>query len=298
MLKASGNSFLRIIACHPKRKKIKSTSPSTMDATTTALSLFQFAIDTLGNIQLATQFKDDFETFQLKLDILRLRLSRWGEIAGFGTSKNSGENDKAQQNNGEDGSNRNAIVALLESISATMRTTQRRVGKMQRKLQQDNSEEAQVLDPELHMPFDLKSIRSRFMDFLRRRRVKISTTIEAVKWVFYKQDQFNAFVKTISELLDGLDKLIPEDDQKKLRQLSDEECRGIDRAYLQELKDIIDGCDPWLEGSLIKGLETTDVSTIINQSRNTGHTVGVHNGNNNGVTNGSESTQHNTFHTS
>ncbi|TGO79948.1 hypothetical protein BELL_0018g00010 [Botrytis elliptica] len=66
-----------------------------MDGVSTAISLFQFAVDTLGYIQLAREFKDDFETHQLKLDIIQLRLSRWGEIAGLTITSNPSKNARS-----------------------------------------------------------------------------------------------------------------------------------------------------------------------------------------------------------
>ncbi|KAF7586052.1 hypothetical protein BBP40_009634 [Aspergillus hancockii] len=64
-----------------------------MDTANAAIGLFQFAIKTLGRIQLARGFQDDFETHQLKLDIIQLRLSPWGEIASITTiDKNRTDN--------------------------------------------------------------------------------------------------------------------------------------------------------------------------------------------------------------
>lgn len=53
-----------------------------MDNVGSVISLFTFAVDCLGRIQLVRDFIHDFNTHQLKLDLIQLRLSRWGEAAG------------------------------------------------------------------------------------------------------------------------------------------------------------------------------------------------------------------------
>ncbi|KAL4915971.1 prion-inhibition and propagation-domain-containing protein [Aspergillus aurantiobrunneus] len=263
-----------------------------MENVSGAIGLYQFAIDTLGRIQLAQSFRDDFEMYQLKLDILQLRLSRWGEIVDIVTVD---DKNKAQGTGKEDQRN---VVALLEEIHDRLHKARRESERESRKWQKDpsgRSTGAQALDPEACLPTDLKKIRTRFTEFLRKRKARASSVVQGIKWVFYQKQQFDTFVANITELIDGLENIIREEERERFRQLSDAECKGISRSNLEELKLIVEGCDPWLETAVDTELESTRGGTIINQSRNMGSTVGIHNGDNKGITYGPNSTQTNTF---
>ncbi|KAI1458355.1 prion-inhibition and propagation-domain-containing protein [Annulohypoxylon moriforme] len=262
-----------------------STPSETMDNVSTAISLFQFAIETLGRIQLAREFEDDFEAYQLKLDIIQLRLSRWGEIVRISTIDDIG-------NNGSGEYDLNIVKAILGSIHDRLAKAFRDAQKLQRKISKDD---AQLLDPDSYMPMDLKKIRNRFKEFLQRRKAQTFKVVEGIKWAFYKKESFDKFIVSISELIDELEKILPEADRERLRKLSDEECKGISKSNLEELKEILDGCDPWLECSVDDKLNASGFGTVINQSRNVGSTVGIHNGDNKGISYGPHSTQTNTF---
>ncbi|CAD6446904.1 2446437b-6329-45ae-acbe-11b282087930-CDS [Sclerotinia trifoliorum] len=258
------------------------------DNVNTAIGLFQFAIDTLGYIQLAREFKDDFETHQLKLDIIQLRLSRWGEIA------NITQIDSLSKSSNENPSNLTSIMRILEEIHDRLCKARREAEKVQKKL---DGSSASTLDPETCIPQDLAKTRARFKIFLNKRKAQMSKAHEGLKWVFYKKEHFDKFVANISELIDGLESIMPEGEREKLRLLSNEECKGISKANLEDLKDIVEGsgCDPWLESSVEEELNGRVVGTVINQSGNTGSTVGIHNGDNKGISYGAKSRQNNTF---
>ncbi|KAF7918342.1 hypothetical protein EAE99_008938 [Botrytis elliptica] len=235
-----------------------------MDGVSTAISLFQFAVDTLGYIQLAREFKDDFETHQLKLDIIQLRLSRWGEIAGLTITSNPSKNASGYTYDLA------STPYKRNSWSYPGSLIERSAGSK-------------------------KKIRVRFMGFLGKRKCQASKVIEGIKWVFYKKDHFDKFVESICKLIDDLENIIPENDREKLRELSDEECMGISKSNLEELKEVVEGCDPWLGSSVDEKLNNSGAGTVINQSHNTGSTVGIHNGDNKGISYGADSNQLNTF---
>ncbi|KAI0892352.1 prion-inhibition and propagation-domain-containing protein [Annulohypoxylon nitens] len=260
-------------------------SPNPMDATSSALSLLRFAIDVLGSIQFARQFEEEFERHQLKLDVLRLRISRWCELVKNG--------NQAQIIGQQNGFKLDQVVKILEDINIRLHTTNRDAVNIRKKIQ--NPKDTQVLDPKRYLPLDLQELRSRFIRIVDKREAQISRSLEAIKWVFYKRENFEKFVQDISQLLDNLDKLIPEDKQETFRQLSYEEYSEMSPAHLEELQTIADGCDPLLRGSLGKRLESDDGSTTISQSYNTGQTVGIHRGNSYGASYGQGSTMTSTF---
>ncbi|KAE8151677.1 prion-inhibition and propagation-domain-containing protein [Aspergillus avenaceus] len=270
-------------------------SEEKMDGVNTAIGLFQFAIDTLARIQLARDFQDDFEIYQMKLEVIRIRLSRWGEIADITTIDRTNNGSKTSTGTGEGQTlDLGLIKSLLEGIYDRLHTAQREAGKIQRSLKPDGGE--QPLDPETDLPDDLKKIRNRFITFLAKRKVQASKFFKSIKWVFYKKEHFDRFVRDISELIEGLEQAIPENDRQRLQQLSEEECRDISKAGLEELKSIVDECDPWLGKSVEEALGAgVGAGNVFYMSRNRGHVVGIHHGDNKGVNYGDNGGLNNTF---
>ncbi|KAI1377245.1 prion-inhibition and propagation-domain-containing protein [Hypoxylon crocopeplum] len=257
-----------------------------MDVASTAITLLRFAINCFDNIQLAREFEDEFATYQLKLDILQLRLSRWGEVARVTTNSNSQTTEK-DASGGKDGDGAEPsknVEDILGAIQDTLTKAQRDAKKTKSKLSLGGD---RALDPELCMPNDLKKIRARLRECLRRRRVQVAKTVDSLKWVFYKRDHFQKFVTDMSALIQELENLLSEDAREKLRELSNEECKGISKPNLEELKDIAQECDPWLEDAVDEKLENAPgAGTYITQSYNTGMVTGIHKGDVNGVSNG------------
>ncbi|KAF7886910.1 uncharacterized protein EAF02_003557 [Botrytis sinoallii] len=236
-----------------------------MDGVSTAISLFQLH-------STCKRIKDDFETHQLKLDIIQLRLSRWGEIAGLTITSNPSKNASGYTYDLA------SINEILGHIQDRLLSAQREARRLQTKL---DGKSSLPLDPESCLPTDLKKIRVRFMGFLGKRKCQASKVIEGIKW-----DHFDKFVESICKLIDDLENKFPENDREKLRKLSDEECMGISKSNLEELKEVVEGCDPWLGSSVDEKLNNSGAGTVINQSHNTGSTVGIHNGDNKGISYG------------
>ncbi|KAM0496885.1 hypothetical protein ACHAP8_007113 [Fusarium lateritium] len=253
-----------------------------------ALELFRFVLDTLGRIQLARNFEDDFEACQLKLDILQLRLSRWKEVVDL---SNDNELDKPKVDDGKP--QPRTVKEVLGEIQDCLSRHKRTSKKDKDGLTNENQE---ALEPESNLPSDIKSIRRRLMQCIRKRQTQASTAIEGLKWVFYKKEAFDLFIQNMTELLDELEKISPGDDNQELYKLSEEECGDITKINLLTLKESIEGCDPWLSESVDKKLQATQAGTQnIYQSNNRGFTVGNHNGDNKGFVTGENSHQTNHF---
>lgn len=272
-----------------------------MENLSAVIGLFQMALDAIGYIQLAREFKDQFEIYQLKLDILQLRLSRWGEIAKVASNVRSTDSKAStpdRPENYQDAHEQPSEVqaslspeeTILGNITDRLEKAKRDAQKLQKQMGDSSG-----LDPELYIPKDIKKVRSRFAGFLRRRRGQVLQKLESAKWVFYKKDVFAQFVKDMSELLDQLEQTLSDADRQKLSTLSQEECKGISKSSLEELNDIVEECDPWLKNSIEQALDDSSSGTVVRQSYNTGSTVGVHNGDNKGITHGANAHQTNTF---
>ncbi|RFU75822.1 small s [Trichoderma arundinaceum] len=269
-----------------------------MDGAGNAISIFNFIIESFGFIQLARDFENEFERYQLKLDVIQLRISRWGEASGL-IHDNSNESSAPQHvdsgaskrstADGTSGAENIPKEKMVEEILVTIRDTlvraQRNATRMKTGLTTNNS---QPLDPNLHIPSDLKRMRTRILGILDKRRIQKNQVVDSVKWAFYKRDQFERFIADVSSLTDELEKLAPPGSPERLHNISNEECKGLNKPNLEELKEIAEGCDPWLEGAVEKALTQRQGSDsyTITQSYNTGMVTGVHHGDIKGVSNG------------
>ncbi|KAK8255147.1 prion-inhibition and propagation-domain-containing protein [Phyllosticta capitalensis] len=254
----------------------------------TAISVFNFALDCFGRIQLARQFEKQFGAYQLKLDIVQIRLSRWGEVAGIA------QIDEKAEANGEKSPEASA-KQVLEEIEDMLYSAQREAQEMEEK----ECKGEVPLDPNSHVPRDLQKIRGVFKKFLEKRKQQAVKAVESLKWAFYKKEHFETFITDINGLIKTLEELFPAEENKaKLRELSSEECKAIGKTNLKSLKPIVKDCDPWLEEAVEAEFQkkaSGETTYNINMSRIKGTATGVHNGNVNGQTIGDGSRTYNRF---
>ncbi|KAL1619773.1 hypothetical protein SLS54_006369 [Diplodia seriata] len=251
-----------------------------MEFTSSAVELFRVAIDCFGVIQLARNFDQEFATCQLKLDILQLRLSRWGEVSGINKSavKEAARDGQVTGRKDQLGhSTEDSAEHYLTSIRDLLDKTKYKADRMR---PSGGASGDQVVDPNSKIPNHLKVVRTKFHECLRKRRAQGAQAVHSIQWVFYKKDHFEKFIEDIASLLDSLEQLFP-DQAEKFQQLSREECQGITKPNLEELEEINDKCDPWMEKTVEEGLALgNDAGRIsISQKQNVGQTTGVLHGN-------------------
>ncbi|KAM0453233.1 hypothetical protein ACHAPV_009027 [Trichoderma viride] len=258
-----------------------------MDATSSVISLLGIAVNGFNQIQLAREFEKDFALYQLKLDVLQLRLSRWGQVAGVTHDGNGMQSSVSTENTAITGQEDNsAVIDILETIADILE-------RAQDEAQRDNpaldANAKQILDPESHVPRGMKRIRQKLQDCLRRRGFQATKAVNSVKWAFYKKEKFEGFMTSISALLTSLEDLFPEDQKQQLRDLSNEECKGMNKPNLENLKEVVEDCDPWLDGAVDEILKNASnaSSTYVNlwAHHNAGNVAGIHHGNNSTTTN-------------
>ncbi|KAJ4864308.1 prion-inhibition and propagation domain-containing protein [Trichoderma breve] len=229
-----------------------------MDPVGNTIGLLRFVLNSFSQIQLAREFESEFGRYQLKLDLIQLRLSRWGEIVKFnnnnsiareripapsGGSGNPGNPtgnptalDLATPINGTEGLENptgDPTTGILLEIRDTVAKAQRDARKIK-----NGSSSDQLLDADACIPADLRGLHNRFKGLIGRRTSQTVKVVDGLKWAFYKRDHFDRFIADISSLTDNLEGLLPEVDKQKLWKLSSDECKGINKPNLEELKDI------------------------------------------------------------
>ncbi|GME32681.1 small s protein [Neofusicoccum parvum] len=213
----------------------------------TTITVFNAALDCFERIQIARSFGKDFAALQIKLDIIQLRLSRWGEAAGICKSPNGDETALAIANP-EDAVN---ILQEINDIFGEAREESERM-----RPQSGTAGEAQL-----------------------------SNAAHGIQWAIYKKELFLEFIAKILELVEDLEKLFPtEDREKKLQELSNGECEGIGKTYLSKLADIAQECDPYLKVAVEEALKSKNEGG--NVSFSTKNNYGLQQGYMSGTMNG------------
>ncbi|AEO53857.1 hypothetical protein MYCTH_2295736 [Thermothelomyces thermophilus ATCC 42464] len=85
-------------------------------------ALFSSVLQGLKSVQLARSFGDDLKVHQLRLEIIRLRLSRWGQATGLCSDETEGGGDGEDKNKGAVLQEKaDEIEDLLDAIRSLLR---------------------------------------------------------------------------------------------------------------------------------------------------------------------------------
>lgn len=242
-----------------------------MEFASGTVELFNLALDFFERIQLARDFQKDFAINQIKLDIIQLRLSRWGEVTAINR-----QSQNAQTTSVCSDLDRHAAI-VLGYIRDAYEKAQEEAESMR---PESNAIEEAPLDPETHINDRLKRLRTKLRHCLRKSTSDAAQLGQRIKWAFYKKSHFERFVQDISALLDALEQLLPEDARKQLQELSKEECEDLGKPALETLRDIVENCDPWMKLAVSEELSRGSYAGVkfLNHGTNYGQQSTIHNG--------------------
>ncbi|KAL6240401.1 hypothetical protein RBB50_012683 [Rhinocladiella similis] len=164
------------------------------------LGAFNDAIQCFEYVQLARNFDQDFQTAILKLDIAKLRLSRWGQSVGLdqvvegmqslpGVSGSADDHEKAKELLDQ-------IVGLFEDAEHTSA-----------KLKSPGSD-TKVYDTTHDLDEATTSLHKR-LEMLSLKRFKPGNVLKKAKWALHKEKSFNRLIQDTTELVSGLIELFP-----------------------------------------------------------------------------------------
>ncbi|KAB2569002.1 Heterokaryon incompatibility protein s [Lasiodiplodia theobromae] len=265
-----------------------------MDIATSTISLFNAALDCFERIQLARSFDQDFATHQLKLDIIQVRLSRWGEAAGIIQAAQD-----AQSTTSGTARTTSKLIPIesCDKVDELLRNIQilyEQARHDSEKIRPQTSTDEDVMDPEKDMPPLMKSLRLKLRDCLRKRGSQISNAAHGIQWSIYKKDQLQRLLDGISGLVEDLERLFPPEEAKsKLQELSNEECESIGKIHFKTLQEIAQGYDPWLSVAVEEALEKDSGGVSFSAQNNYGLQLGKNYGGMHGLSFGTGNTTNN-----
>ncbi|KAJ4863300.1 prion-inhibition and propagation domain-containing protein [Trichoderma breve] len=197
-------------------------------------ALFNNCVDTFEYIQLSRHFGEDYQRYQLKLDVAETRLGRWGEAVGINSDirfASASPSDKAVKD----------ALGILEDIADCFEAAQK---KSRRYADRGDKKELMVHnDNDMNLLF--QRLHKRSKDIARRRQKGISIVKKAA-WALYDRKSLENIVNQITSWVDELEKLFPiELTQQKF--IENEIKEVNDELSLKTLKDAARDIDPALE---------------------------------------------------
>ncbi|CAI6095944.1 unnamed protein product [Clonostachys chloroleuca] len=244
--------------------------------------LFNDAVQSFEYIQPGSNYgQTSFQTSLLKLDVVRLRLTRWGESVGLANVDEARGGDGKQLRMTklapEDQEQVQDLLAQILELFAEAEAASKRLRR--------RNPSVKVLDPAEELDGVSASLHEKMQDLAKKRQGKSELEQDQVT-VLYGEKNFARLIEDISELLDGLVDLFPgiQDEQRKL---CEEEVSGLkgDEGALSLLKEVAAGQDKLLSETVVKVIQSTTAYTnsVVFSGPNSGFQIGNNSGKISGV---------------
>ncbi|GFF93370.1 hypothetical protein IFM53868_07163 [Aspergillus udagawae] len=220
--------------------------------------LFNNCVDCFEYIQLGRNFGRDFHSSQLRLDMAKVRLSRWGEAVDI-----AGENTQITSD----------TEALACEVLWQILVLFSNAAEVSERLQPQVPNYGDVYDPKTDMGQASLRLHEKQRLFARR-RLRDTQLFKKISWGLYQYKNMDRLVRSITDLIEDLEKLLPETkNQQQLRNLVENEVVELDHQDLQIIHERADDTDPLLkeavnseierpEGYRTGNLKTTDEARL------------------------------------
>ncbi|PON28482.1 hypothetical protein TGAM01_v202976 [Trichoderma gamsii] len=234
--------------------------------------VFSNTVQSFGQIQMGANFHGSFKVNLLKLDVVCLRLARWGQsvgIANFDRAKSLKTTKLAPENREQVQNLLNQILELFADAKAASKRFEKR-----------NEDVAlSALDPIEELDGVSALLHEKIQDIVKKRQGQFE--LESDEWTLYEEKNFARLIEDIGELLDNLIELFPgiREDQRKLceEEVSEMRNKGV---RLSLIKDIAAVQDKLLSDTAAKAMKpaTTYSKSVVFSGVNSGLQIGNNSG--------------------
>ncbi|KAI1428852.1 prion-inhibition and propagation-domain-containing protein [Xylaria sp. FL1777] len=207
-------------------------------------ALFNNCVNCFEYIQLGRHFGQDYERCQLKLDIAKTRLSRWGQAVAIN------EDPRFTTSEPQETSFRQ-VQAILEEIEQLFGTLQKASKRYAIGAKQEDLELLQVQD----MQPVAQRLHNRLNTVVSKRQ-KRTNVFKKAAWALYDGKNFDKLVEQLTGFVDDLEKLFPvEDIRRTLVAMEIDEVKE-DEPSLKALQSAAEDIDSVLSEVVVEKLET------------------------------------------
>lgn len=224
------------------------------------VGLFENAITCFTRVRMARSYGPDLNFLMVRFEVLHLRLTRWGEVAGLNKPS---EDNKAPSTNLSTSDQTLAKMAL-EQIKTRFHDATKFLQDI------DIGEDVVASATDLG---DKKTLVERMRNLSIKRRPRTSAVAKA-KWVIYRKDELSSLIRDLSNCLNDLDHVLPAG-SASLTPICDEEVgqlfsnEGLHQASAKMLEDVAAEFDGKLADAIAR--HKTNVST--NARQNSSHSM-------------------------
>jgi hypothetical protein len=215
-------------------------------------ALFNNVVDCFEYIQLGRNFGTDYQTCQVKLDIARLRLSRWGDAVKI---NNDDKFTDVNPNNDQVRTAKNTLEQLLNLFGRayTVSSNFKFVA---------GEEGLALFCPSTNTKQGVLELRNTMRD-----HEQMTTSLsKKISWALYKQKSLNQLIDDIEKLLDGLEAIFPQ--QESYRRVVEIEIDEVgEEPSLQALPKAAQETDSLFREAANRRLEALGSSTDLRPCR-------------------------------
>lgn len=231
-----------------------------------------------GSVQMGENFGQSFQTSLLKMSVIRLRLTRWGESVGLANLADIKSLHQTKISADDIPQVEELLDGILDAFTNAMRTSQK---------YQKRHASVGVLDATKELDEASSSLHQTMSDLVKKRQgnVELDSTADLT---LYEEKNFKLLIQEVGDLVNDLVELFPavEEDQRKLCQEEVTEMEKI-KDGLPVLKEAAEGQDKLLSETVVKVIEqnttTTYTNSVVFQGNNSGFQIGNNKGKISGV---------------
>ncbi|KAJ9500831.1 hypothetical protein H2202_003389 [Exophiala xenobiotica] len=205
------------------------------------LGAFNDAIQCFEYVQVARNFDQSFQTAILKLDLPKLRLSRWGQSVGLDRVETGMQLLPAVAGSRED---HQKAKELLDQIVDLFEEAERASGKLK-----SPAKDPTVYDTTRDLDEPTASLHGK-LQRLSLRRFKPRGVLNKAKWALYKEKSLNRLIQDITELVTGLIELFPAARSEQRRLCEQDGAELASDEHISLIAPLIEEQDPELSASI------------------------------------------------
>ncbi|KAF4494045.1 HETS-like protein [Fusarium agapanthi] len=199
--------------------------------------LFNNCVDCFNYVQIARHFGEDFSPYQLRLDVAKCRLARWGASIDINNDRRFSLIEPADP-----------TVVMAQDILKEIGARFEAAYKVSRRYKTRTTEKGTRICTEADLSPVSQRVHTRF-DVLTKQRCKSLGLMKKTGWALYDKSYMGRMIGDIITSIEDLEKVFPSTPQVT-RQLVEMEIEEInDEQELELIRDVTEGLYPVLSNA-------------------------------------------------
>ncbi|KAI1055563.1 hypothetical protein LB506_011458 [Fusarium annulatum] len=199
--------------------------------------LFNNCVDCFNYIQIAKHFGQDFSRYQLRLDVAKCRLARWGASIDINSDQRFSVIEPSDP-----------TIALAQGILEEILDRFGAAYKVSRRYKATTEEQGLDICTESDLSAVSQRVHTRF-DVFTKQRYKSLGLMKKTGWALYDKNYMGRMIDDIIASIEDLEKVFPSTPQVT-RQLAEMEIEEVnDEQELKLINDVAEGLDPVLSSA-------------------------------------------------